>query len=137
MHTIYLAAPYTHKSRRVMRKRFIAANKLAAYLYDNGHNVYSPLTHSVLISHYTKAQTDDSEYWVDRVAQFIKSCDTFVVLQLPGWEESQGIAKETRIAKSLGMPVVYWTPEPELLGGVWGRIKKWLNIMRKTEKSGT
>lgn len=43
---IYLAAPYSHKSKKVMSQRFLRINKVAAVIMGKGYYLYSPISHT-------------------------------------------------------------------------------------------
>ena len=49
----------------------------------------------------------DWAFWRPNDVYFIGICDEVRVLQYPGWEESEGIKAEIRIAASMGKPVRY------------------------------
>jgi len=71
--------------------------------------VFSPIAHSVPIARFGLPTTWD--YWeaVDR--RHLEVCDEVVVLTLPGWQESQGVQAELRIAAALGKPIRYLDPD--------------------------
>lgn len=90
---IYLAAPYTHKSKRVMQYRFSAVTKVAAILAEtSGCLVFSPITHSYPIHRYNKKNT--YEYWLTLDFKILDISDWLYVLTLGGWNDSVGIKRE-------------------------------------------
>lgn len=70
----------------------------------DGHVVFSPITHSHPIAMQCELP-GDWEWWerIDRV--FIEWADELWVFQLDGWQESEGVQAEIRIAKELGKVV--------------------------------
>lgn len=107
---IYLACPYSHPLDGVRKARFSAANIAAARLMAEGHVVYSAIS----MSHPIAVENGlglDWDYWRPNDVYFIGICDKLVVLKYPGWEESEGVASEVRLAKSTGKVVEYmeWT----------------------------
>ena len=103
---IYLACPYSHPMEGVRKARFRAANITAARLMAEGHIVYSAISHSHPIA-VENGLGLDWDFWRAADIYFIGICDEVVVLMYPGWDTSQGIAAEMRIAKSLGKKITF------------------------------
>ena len=74
---------------------------------DQGHIVFSQISHSHPISKYTKADSCDSGYWTRQDLAFLPACDEVWVYRLPEWEKSKGIKIEMEKAERLGNPVRY------------------------------
>lgn len=106
---IYLASPYSHPDRSVRVARFEAACRAAATMMDAGQHVFSPIAHTHPI-HEAGGLPGDWAFWEPYDRWFISRCDKVVVLRLPGWTESKGVAAEIRIACDLGKPVEYVNP---------------------------
>jgi len=109
----YLACPYTHELSSVRELRYMAVMECYVHLIKTGISIFSPIcmTHGphnwanenrVPISHSTWLATDHPF--------LIKSSGMFV-LQLPGWEESKGVAWETDIINGLVLPIIYIPPD--------------------------
>ena len=64
----------------------------------------------------------DWESWKRIDTAFISCCKELWVIMLDGWDESTGVAAEVKIAKELGIPVRYITPDEDI--SVYGR--QWL-----------
>lgn len=107
---MYLCVPYSHDSAIIREQRFRAACRAAAKLMAEGKIVFSPLSHSHPIAVQCGLPTG-WEFWEKFDREFIAACTEVVVLRLPGWETSVGIAAELRIAAELGRPVSYIDPE--------------------------
>jgi nucleoside 2-deoxyribosyltransferase len=105
---IYLASPYSHPDPAVRQERYEAVCQAAAELISRGHIVFSPVAHSHTIATY--GLPGDWEFWQRTDRWFIRHCQRLVVLTLPGWRESQGVAAEMEIARGLGKPVVLLAP---------------------------
>ena len=107
---IYLACPYSHPMEGVRKARFRAANIAAARLMAEGHIVYSAISHSHPIA-VENGLGLDWDFWRPMDVYFIRMCDQMTILKYPGWEESEGIESEMRLAKSLGKPIKFmeWT----------------------------
>lgn len=74
---------------------------------DQGHIVFSPISHSHPISKYTKADSCDSNFWIRQDLAFIPIIDELWIYKLPGWLLSGGIRKEIAEAEKLGK-VIKW-----------------------------
>lgn len=106
MKKIYLACPYSHHEPKVREYRFRAACIMAGKFMQQGHIVYSPISHSHPIAMECKLPLDWS-YWKDVDEFFISVCDELWVLCLEGWEQSEGIKAELEIVERLKKPVKY------------------------------
>ena len=107
----YLACPYRHPDPLVRKKRLAAANLVAAELYAQGKLVYSPLTHNITLS--DMAAKHDAALSLEFDARIFSQCGNLVVLKLPGWEESSGVAQEIAWAKERGIAIEEKEPPAE------------------------
>ena len=106
---IYLAGPFTHKDEAVKEQRFEAFNAASHKLFMDGYAVYSPISMCWPIAKQCGMPTDFAWWsWYNRL--MISKCDKLIVLRLPGWEESVGVAGEIKIAEELGIPIEYMDP---------------------------
>ena len=112
---IYLAVPYSNPSPRVRHERFEAVNRFAAIVMQQGHGVFSPISHSHPIEeHFTEAKS--WSFWQLQDLPILRVCESVLVLCLDGWEQSVGVAGEVAEATKLGIPVYYINPQ-EAFGG--------------------
>jgi len=102
----YLACPYSHKDKRVMRKRFREANRAAAKLMGSGHYVFSPISHTHPIAEAGELPRD-WEFWAGYDTAIISRCTKMIVLTIDGWEESIGVQSEIKLAKKFCIPIEY------------------------------
>lgn len=111
MSYIYLATPYTHKSKEIQSERFHMAVNYVAKMLDEEphHSYYSPIVyyHHVALKHSLRT---DAQFWQDRNEDMIAGCKELHVLCLEGWGMSKGIQLEVAYAQSIGKRVVYLTP---------------------------
>jgi len=111
MKKIYLATPYSHPDKKVMRERFEVVNKKAGELMLEGNVVFSPISHS-----HPVAQTMDEklvcdhELWMKQDMPFLEFCDELWVLHVEGWHLSLGVKTEMARAKRLKMPIMFVKP---------------------------
>jgi len=103
---IYLASPYSHAYCGVMADRFRDVCSAASRLMRDGYNIFSPIAHTHPIALAGGLPTD-FDYWQKYDEIILSRCDRLVVLMLDGWEKSNGIAMEIKIAKRIGIPVEY------------------------------
>lgn len=102
---IYMASPYSDPDPAVRSARFDAACKYAAEAMREGQLVYSPIAHSHALAE--RGLPGDWAFWAEHSRSMLQRCDALVVLTLPGWQESRGVAAEIGIARALGIPVRY------------------------------
>lgn len=103
---IYLASPYTHKDPAVMLYRFEATFCFTSTMLQMGHTVFSPIVYGrqfeALIGHDFRSWQSFNDIMLGRATQMW-------VLQLPGWEESRGVAHELEYARQLGLDISFKT----------------------------
>lgn len=111
---IYLAIPYNHRDHGVREIRFRKANKIAGALFQQGHFVFSPISHSHPIAcQYGLPKGYD--FWKKWNRSFIEWCDMLYVVTIEGWEKSRGVQGEIQTAKEMGKEIVYI---PDLTGAI-------------------
>ena len=101
---IYLAGPYSHPDPTVRHERFESLNAIAARIMEEGHIVFSPISHS----HPIAVQCDlpkGFEFWSELDRSFVDWCDEVWIADLPGRHESAGLLEEIEYARSVGKPV--------------------------------
>ena len=115
---IYLATPYSDPDPAVRERRFLAVNAAAAVLMRGRLHVYSPISHTHPIA-LAGSLPLGWDYWEGYDRAILENCAALVVLMLPGWEHSVGVAGERKIAEELGIPIFYATP-----GTIRGGIRR-------------
>lgn len=106
---IYLACPYSSTVRSDVLERVFKVNLAAAHLFKLGYFVFSTISHT----HPIKDVSDldgDFDFWAEYDYRMIDHCDRLVVLTLPGWQFSKGVAAEIRHASLLKKSVMYMNP---------------------------
>lgn len=109
---IYLAAPYSDPLPEVRVLRFNLINQAASFLMRCGFHIYSPISHTHPIAIAGGLPTGWN-FWEGYDTAVLSMCRAFVVLKLPGWDRSTGVAGETKIATQLHLPM-YWSFVHEL-----------------------
>lgn len=108
---VYLAQPYTHPTITVQYERYFHAKRVSANLRLQGVLIYSPIAE-------THAQAEEFslgkefDYWQTYCLRMVMACDALVVLKLPGWEWSVGLAAELSLARAAGKKIG-WIQDPE------------------------
>ena len=111
MKKVYLACPYCQQTgdpEWLPKARFAEANRAAARLMQEGHIVFSPLSHSVPINDHV--HNDTHEFWLNQDFPFIEWADEVFVLRISGWATSKGVRAEIKYAQNLGKPIKYIKP---------------------------
>lgn len=108
----YLASPYTHKDPDIRQKRFDDTCRAVLHLVQSGLLVYSPIVASVPIANLT----DDPYYttwgfWKEYDESFMYRCDHLLILTLDGWQFSEGMKEEIKIANHWNMPMSHVDPK--------------------------
>lgn len=101
---LYLAAPYSHWDPAVRWDRHERTTRAAARLVMAGHVVHSPITMTHAIEQRMRALQSE-EFWLDFDKPFMAMCEELVVLGLPGWRESKGVAIEIAAFTQASKPV--------------------------------
>lgn len=110
MNIAYLACPYSHPDPKIKQLRHAAVTRVAYNLMSKGILVYSPLTHNIPIDQL--GIHGNWLTWKDFDHEMLSRCNRLIVLKLPGWEESKGLAAEIAHANKIGIPVE-WMEAPE------------------------
>lgn len=100
---IYLASPYSHPDPAIREQRYEQACEAAAALMRQGWTVFSPIAHSHNLVKY--GLPSDWSFWKRMDSEFIQHCKMLVILALPGWDESEGVQCETKLAQELNIPI--------------------------------
>ncbi len=106
MRKVYLATPYSHSDAHVREERFQRVTMAAAMLINMGYAVISPITHNHNIIKTGKVP-GLWDYWGKFDSLHLEHADMLVVLRLPGWDKSVGVAAEIEIATKRGIPIYY------------------------------
>jgi len=115
-HLLFLSCPYSDPSEAVRRARYDEAVKAAADLMRRGHFVLCPviMNHPVEAELLAQELSCPSGYWKLLEALLANVSSELVLLQLPGWQESRGVAREIALFSSLYKPISLYSPDAEL-----------------------
>ena len=103
---IYIASPYTNKDYTKLVDNYLTVTKYAAKLVEQGDVAFSPITYGHTLVSFRQMPLDFA-FWENFCMTFLKKCDEMIVLCIPGWEHSKGVAAEIKLCEEYGIPVVY------------------------------
>jgi len=115
----YLATPYTgyaNHMREVADRATddvllgLAANRAAqeaAKLLGAGVHVYSPIVHSHVLCKSSNLSFTDHEFWMAVDEPFMQAAIGMIVVKMPGWDASEGIAYERRRFAEMRKPILW------------------------------
>lgn len=114
---VYLACPYTDSKVHVREERFRAATEAAAALIRQGRIVFSPITmtHPIDVVLSEGEGTLGSDFWVSFDEAFMSCCSEMIILQVPGWNTSRGIAREVEFFRSQRKPISIMSADHQLM----------------------
>lgn len=103
---VYLASPYNHADAETRERRFREVCAIAAQLMKNGTLLFCPIAHTHPIA-LAGDLPKGWEYWQAYDRKMLAACDELWIVQMEGWDKSEGVAAELAIANERGMPVHY------------------------------
>lgn len=104
----YLASPYSHADAGEREARYVAALRKMAELMLSGRVVFSPIVHTHHVERIVGTQPH--QFWIDADLPILARAAKLLILRLPGWESSQGIAMEAEFALAHDIPVEFVDP---------------------------
>ena len=108
----YLASPYSDPDKFIRAERYRAALKATAALMEAGEVVFCPVAYGHSLE--TKMHiTFPYEYWVRWSRALLAGASRLYVLTISGWDTSQGVGIEVRLAHELGIPITGYAFHPE------------------------
>lgn len=104
---VYVAGPYLHEDKQIMKKRADTVSLYAADLINKEYLVFSPLSYGEVIS---KAVLDPTE-WYRQDLNVLRFCDRLDVMLMDGWLKSKGVKYEVEMAQRLGLDIRFINPD--------------------------
>lgn len=105
----HVATPYT-KYHAGIWPAYKEAARITGNLLKRGYDVFSPIVHSHPLAFYGDIDPLDHKFWMAVDAPFMAGCDALIVVTMPGWNESDGVAAEIFEFKKRGKPIFYCDP---------------------------
>lgn len=103
---IYLASPYSHEDKLIMKTRYLLALECCAVLFSKDISVFSPIVHCHEIAERYNLRTD-AIFWAKYNMDMLRRSDGLYVLSIEGWERSRGVAYEMRMAGEMRLPIAF------------------------------
>lgn len=110
---IYLASPFSHKDRWVMKLRWAIITAIGAKLVSEGKHVFGPITESHAYDEFGVGNSG-WEYWQKHDYLMIDKADELWVVKMKGWEQSVGVQAELTYAQKKGKQIVFLNVEDVL-----------------------
>lgn len=107
---VYLGSPYTRYVEGI-ESAYVEACKAAAKLISRGYPAYSPIAHTHPVAMYGGLDPLNHDLWLEADRPLMDAAAALVVLMLPGWKESLGLAHEIAVFRQAGKPIIYAMPE--------------------------
>lgn len=101
---VYLASPYFHTFKPVMMGRYYQTAKVTAQLIERGIPVFSPIVHCHHLKEFGML-TVSEETMRDYDLAYVEACTEVWVLQITGWDASEGVRKEMDYAIGSGKTI--------------------------------
>lgn len=105
--TYYVASPYSHPEEKWRRERYEVAVKAAKTLSRLGYSAFVPIAYDGLWDLDPTFTVDHSwTFWEKIDLPLLNNCSALVLLEIPGWKESRGVAGELEHCVQTGKPVM-------------------------------
>lgn len=102
----YLASPYSHPDPYIRQQRFSAAVSAQASLLLAGYTCISPIVQCHELALRTSLPFT-ADFWASYNKNLLFKCQGLLILTIPGWKESKGVAAETGWAIERGLQTLY------------------------------
>ncbi len=105
----YVATPYS-KFPDGLFEAHVAACRVTAKLIKAGIPCFSPIAHSHPIAIHGMIDPMSHAIWLPADRPLMDAAHGLIVVELEGWDESEGIAHEIEVFRRAGKPVVHLDP---------------------------
>ena len=106
-----ISGPYSSKDEAVKQSRIKAIADACLLVTKMGDIPVSPLLFGLTLIEKSGQQLPDSyEFWDEFCRQYVLASHKIYVLNLPGWDESNGVKDEIKVAKENLIPVYLVDP---------------------------
>ena len=96
---IYLASPYSSEDDDLMERRYRLVLEFLAKCAEEHLVIYSPIAHWHPIAKLYDLPRGE-KYWRFNNREMIYLCTQLLVLNLPGWRDSVGVARDIKYAQT-------------------------------------
>lgn len=103
----YVASPYSHPDLTKRKERYEIAVRTAKTLTRLGYSAFVPIAYDGLWDTDPNYTVDHSwSFWEKIDLPILDRCAGLVLLEIPGWEQSRGVAGELDHCEKMGIPVM-------------------------------
>jgi len=111
---VYMATPYT-KYYAGQENAANDAAKICAKLLVAGVPVYSPIVYTHQVAIHGCVDPLDHKIWLPFDQPFMDACECLLVIKMPGWDASYGIAHEIKDFTTKRKDILYLDPASMLV----------------------
>lgn len=117
---VYVAGPYRHDEREVMDARIVGHQQVMCRLAEAGMVPYSPIAMWGPCAHKELSSDIESSFtfWMEQDLPILAKCDLMLVCPFPGWNHSEGTAREISFAQENHIPIAHFVNEAPFIGVV-------------------
>lgn len=104
---IYLACNFTHPLELVRDLRNQMITSIAADLICANQHVFSPITYGNAMNDYRSVDDQlphDYRFWRSFCLAMLNKSDSMIAVHFEGWEHSEGLRDEKKMARKWGIP---------------------------------
>lgn len=114
----YIAVPYFHQNDMVMHARLQAIKYITDALIRNRFVAFSPILHNKEIE--DRSGNRPPEGWWLYNQNFLIAAKSFILVELPGWENDEDVVIKFHFARQLGKRITRfeWIDDLEKGGGI-------------------
>jgi hypothetical protein len=102
---VFVITPYRHENSKIVEQRVKTVNLYVGSLTQAGLVVYSTVSAMHHLAEMCSLPSD-WKYWEKHCATMIECSKVVHLLQLDGWEESEGVQGEIEIANNLNKKIL-------------------------------
>ena len=132
---VYLASPYTHSSKEIMKRRYLTITHMSAHLSSLAIPHFCPITQSHVEQEVKPELETTWEYWQKVDTEMVKRMDELWICSMPGIEKSKGVIAEFKIAKKLMKPIKLLTYDKKI-GYILKECTLWKDVTIGLETHG-
>ena len=109
--TVFISGPYgDDNSHAVKNKRYGQHSSATAEVFVKFRGIffpYSPIVSTHNMQRFVRVKTVKTEDWYEYAEHIVRLSDIMLVLMLDGWEQSEGVKREVKLAEEMGIPILY------------------------------
>lgn len=102
----FVAGPYWHENEGVREWRAEMHRRGALYLLAQGRSVFAPIVQGHALAEGGSTGLRAADWWVANLP-FLTHATRLTVLEIPGWEESEGTQRELEYAERHNIQIAY------------------------------